>query len=256
TALRLRESAGAFLCVESRTCPGVRSGMPKAEKVDKVAELKGRIEEAQALFLADFRGLTVSESGELRRSLTDAGARFSVVKNTLMKLAAADAGAGDLERLLEGPTAVAFVRDDPIAAAKRLVDATRRFRTLVVKGAFLEGRVLSPEEATSLATIEPREALLAKMAGLAKAEMSRAAFMFNALQSKFLSLLEAFKDKLPGEEPPAASAAAASAVEPPAEAPQEEPAAMETTPEGEAGAAAEAEDETTTKAEAEGEASP
>jgi large subunit ribosomal protein L10 len=191
--------------------PSRKDDMPKTEKVEKVAELKHRIEGAQALFLADFRGLTVTESGELRRSLSGAGTKFSVVKNTLMKLAASDAGVAELERLLEGPTAVAFVDGDPIAAAKSLVDATRRFRTLVVKGGFLEGRVLSPEEAQGLATIEPREVLLAKMAGLAKAEMSRAAFMFNALQSRFLSLLEAYKAKLPGE--PAA-----------AEAPAEEPA--------------------------------
>ena len=177
--------------------------MPSAEKVQRVAELKARIEAAQAMFLADFRGLTVGESGELRQSLSGAGARFAVVKNTLMKLAVHDAGVDQLEKLLEGPTAVAFVNDDPIAAAKSLVDAMRRFRTLVLKGAFLEGRMLSPEEAQALATIEPREVLLAKMAGLAKAEMSRAAFMFEAVQSRFLALLEAFKEKLPGvsEEP-------------------------------------------------------
>jgi large subunit ribosomal protein L10 len=210
--------------------------MPKTEKIEKVAELKARIETSQALFLADFRGLTVSESGELRRSLTDAGARFSVVKNTLMKLAAADSGAAELEHLLEGPTAVAFVQDDAIAAAKSLVDAARRFRTLVLKGALVEGRVLTPEEAQSLATIEPREVLLAKMAGLAKAEMSRAAFMFNALQSRFLALLEAYRDKLPQPEDSVAEPAAQEAVpeatpvaaeevaEEPSEEPAEEPA--------------------------------
>src|SRR5947208_3812080 len=101
--------------------------MPKTEKVEKVAELEGRIEAAQALFITDFRGLTVSESGELRRSLSDVGTQFSVVKNTLMRLAATGAGASELEGLLEGPTAIAFVDADPVAAAKRLVDASRRF---------------------------------------------------------------------------------------------------------------------------------
>ena len=108
----------------------------------------------------------------------------------------------------------------------------------MVKGGFLEGRVLSPEEAQGLATIEPREVLLAKMAGLAKAEMSRAAFMFNALQSRFLSLLDAYKQKLPGEqaaiEEPVEEAAAV-------EEPADEPAAVEAAPEAEAGAAPEAE---------------
>ena len=195
--------------------------MPKTEKIEKVAELKERIEGAQALFLTDFRGLTVTESGELRRSLSGAGAKFAVVKNTLMRRAAADAGVSELEPLLDGPTAVAFVDGDPIAAAKSLADATRRYRTLVVKGGFLEGRVLTPEEAQALATIESREVLLAKMAGLAKAEMSRAAYMFNALQSRFVALLEAYRDKLPGEaatepEPQAAEQPPAEALEEPA----------------------------------------
>ena len=173
--------------------------MPSAQKVQKVEELKARIAASEALFLADFRGLTVTESGELRRSLSDAGTRFSVVKNTLMRLAAADTEAAGLEQLLEGPTAVAFVQADPVAAARRLAEATRKFRTLVLKGAFVEGRVLSPEEAQSLATIEPRPMLLAKMAGLAKAEMSRAAFAFKALQGRFLSLVQAYGEKLPAE---------------------------------------------------------
>src|SRR5438477_5257548 len=226
--------------------------MPKAEKVEKVDELKARIEAAQALFLADFRGLTVTESGELRRSLSDAGTKFSVVKNTLMRLAAAETAAADLERLLQGPTAVAFVDADPVAAAKSLADATRKFRTLVIKGAFVEGRVLSPEEAQSLATIEPREMLLAKMAGLAKAEMARAAYAFKALQGRFLSLLQAYAEKLPGEpvaeeeepvaEEPAAAAEPAAAEEPGA-AEEESEAVQEAAPEAEAGAAPEAQGE-------------
>jgi large subunit ribosomal protein L10 len=202
--------------------------MPKTEKVQKVEELKARIEASEALFLADFRGLTVTESGELRRSLSDAGTKFSVVKNTLMRLATTESEASGLEPLLEGPTAVAFVREDPVAAAKSLVDATRKFRTLVLKGAFVEGRVLTPEEAQALATIEPREVLLAKMAGLAKAEMARAAFGFKALQSRFLALLQALGEKLPGEATaeaePAAEAEAAPEAEPAAEA-QAEPEA-------------------------------
>jgi large subunit ribosomal protein L10 len=209
--------------------------MPKTEKVQKVEELKARIEASEALFLADFRGLTVTESGELRRSLSDAGTKFSVVKNTLMRLATAETDAADLQRLLEGPTAVAFVREDPVAAAKSLMDATRKFRTLVLKGAFVEGRVLTPEEAQSLATIEPRDVLLAKMAGLAKAEMARAAYGFKALQSRFLSLLQAFGEKLPGEAPPAEESAAQTEPAAAAEAAPEAAAA----PEAEAPAEAE-----------------
>ena len=208
--------------------------MPSPVKIEKVRELKERIQAAEGLFVADFRGLTVTESTELRRSLRDSGARFSVVKNTLMKRAAEEAGLAELERLLDGPTAVAFVDQDPVAAAKSLVDATRRFRTLVVKGAFLEGRVLSPEEASALATIESREVLLAKVAGAAKAEMSRAAYMFQALQSRFLAVLDAYKAKLPGEEPEAEASPAQE--EPEAEAspaPQESPSPQEEGQEGE-----------------------
>src|SRR5437764_6953638 len=215
--------------------------MPKTEKVQKVEELKARIAASEALFLADFRGLTVGESGELRRSLTDAGTKFSVVKNTLMRLAVAETEARDLTGLLEGPTAVAFVDTDAVAAAKSLADAMRKFRTLELKGALVEGRVLSPEEAQSLATIEPREVLLAKMAGLAKAEMSRAAYAFKALQGRFLALLQAYAEKLPGEP---AAAEEEPAAEEPAAAEEESEAVQEAASEAQAGAAPEAQAET------------
>ena len=215
--------------------------MPKTEKVEKVQELKARIEASEALFLADFRGLTVGESGELRRSLSDAGTKFSVVKNTLMRLATAETDAAELQKLLQGPTAVAFVDSDPVAAAKSLADAARKFRTLVVKGAFVEGRVLTPEEAQSLATIEPREVLLAKMAGLAKAEMARAAYAFKALQSRFLSLLQAYADKVPGEPAAEEPEAAASAEEPAAAEEPAQEAAQAAAPEADAAAAPEGE---------------
>lgn len=177
--------------------------MPNAEKVGKVAVLKGRIEGSQALLLTEYRGLTVHDVTELRRSLADA-AGFSVVKNTLMLRAATEAGIAELERLLEGPTAVAFVSGDPVTAAKRVVEASKKLPALILKGAYMEGRVLSAEEAQSLATLDSREVMLSKIAGILKSEMSRAAAMFQALQGKFLGLLEAYKEKVPpGEAPPA-----------------------------------------------------
>ncbi|MDP9341282.1 MAG: 50S ribosomal protein L10 [Actinomycetota bacterium] len=182
--------------------------MPKTEKVEKVRELTERIEGSQAVFLTDFRGLTVLDATDLRRSLRQTGTRFAVVKNTLMKRAAGEAGTPELEVFLEGPTAVAFVDGDPIAAAKSLVEAIRRYRTMSIKGGYMEGRVLSAEQAQALATTPPREVLLARLAGLAKSEMSRAAYMFQALQSRFLSVLEAYKEKVPGPAEPEASAAA------------------------------------------------
>jgi large subunit ribosomal protein L10 len=173
--------------------------MPKAEKVERVGELKERIQGSDALLLTEYRGLTVSDITELRRSLAEGGARFAVVKNTLMQRAAADASIDELETLLEGPTAVAFVSGDPVAAAKKVVDAAKKFPALILKGAYMDGRVLSADEAKSLAELESREVMLSKVAGMLKSEMSRAAAMFIAAQSRFLSLLEAYKEKVPGD---------------------------------------------------------
>lgn len=173
--------------------------LPNAEKIEKVADLKERIEQSKAILLTDYRGLTVSDATELRRSLGESGTRFAVVKNTLMKRAAGDAGLQQLESLLEGPTAVAFVAGDPVGAAKKVVDAARRFPALVLKGGYVEGKVLTAEEAQALATLESREAMLSKIAGLAKGEMARAASVLQALQGRFLALLEAYREKLPAE---------------------------------------------------------
>ena len=187
--------------------------MPNAEKIDKVAALKERIQGSEALLLTEFRGLSVHDATELRRSLADT-ARFSIVKNTLMKRAAGDAGVAELGALLEGPTAVAFVSEDAVTAAKRLVDAARRYPALVLKGAFMEGKVLSAEQARALAELESREVMLSQVAGMLKNEMARAASMFQALQGRFLGLLEAFKEKVPGEEAaPATDAAEADAAD-------------------------------------------
>jgi large subunit ribosomal protein L10 len=184
--------------------------MPKTEKVQRVGELRERIEGSQALLLTEYRGLTVADITELRRSLAEGGTRFSVVKNTLMRRAVADAGVGELEPLLEGPSAVAFVGGDPVSAAKTVVEAAKRFPTLVLKGGYLEGKVLSADEARALADLESREVMLSKIAGMLKSEMSRAAAMFAAAPSRFLSLLEAFRSKVPagaddGSEAPGAA---------------------------------------------------
>lgn len=194
--------------------------MPNAEKIEKVTALKERIEGAQALLLAEYRGLSVHDATELRRSLSEQ-ARFSVVKNTLLRRAAADAGVAELEQLLDGPTAVAFVDGDVVATAKKVVDAARKFPALVLKGGYLDGKLLSAAEAQALATLESREVLLSRVAGMMKAEMSQAASMFQALQVRFLGVLEAYRDKLPGEAE-ATDAEAATEAEPGAEEPEAE----------------------------------
>lgn len=168
--------------------------MPNAEKLEKVAALAERIKGSNALLLAEYRGLTMHDATDLRRSLSDE-ARLAVVKNTLMQRAAGQAGIAELDTLLAGPTAVAFVQGDVVAAAKRVVDASKRFPALVLKGAYLDGRVLGPAEAQALATLESREVMLSRIAGMMKSEMSRAASMFQALQGRFLGVLEAYKEK-------------------------------------------------------------
>jgi len=173
--------------------------MPKSEKVERVAELKERLGAADSILLTEYRGLTVTDISELRRSLAEGGASFAVVKNTLMRRAAEESAMAELESLLEGPTAVAFVQGDAVAAAKRVVEAIKRYPALVLKGGYMEGRVLSAADARALADLDSREVMLSKIAGLMKGEMSRAASMFQSAQSKFLSLLEAYKDKIPVE---------------------------------------------------------
>jgi large subunit ribosomal protein L10 len=205
----------------------------------------------------------VHDATELRRSLAGQ-AKLAVAKNTLLKRAAGEAGIEGLDELLDGPTAVAFVEGDVVAAAKKLVEAAKKFPALVLKGAYLEGKVLGADEAKALADLESREVMLSKIAGMLKSEMSRAASMFQALQSRFVGLMEALKDKLPAEEPaaelePAAAEQAMAAEaetqveEPPAEAEsqvEELPAEAETQVEEPAAETAEASsDETSTEGE-------
>ena len=192
--------------------------MPNAQKIEKVAALKERIQSSEGLLLAEYRGLSVHDATELRRSLSD-HARFAIVKNTLFERAAADAGVAELRELLDGPTAVAFVQDDVVATAKKVVDAAKKFPALVIKGGFLDGKILSAAEAQALAALDSREVMLSKIAGMLKSEMSRAASMFQTLQGRFAGLLEAYKEKLPGAGEPA------EAPEEPAAEASEEPAA-------------------------------
>ena len=189
--------------------------MPSTQKIERVAELKEQIEGSNALLLTEYRGLTVSEITELRRSLSEGGAQFAVIKNTLMRRALEGTDAAGLEALFEGPSAVAFVKEDPVAAAKSVTTAAKKFPTLILKGAFVEGRVLSADQAKALADLDSREVMLSKLAGLMKAELTRAAGTFQAAQARFLSLLEDFKGKLPAE-PEAPEAEAPIAAEEPA----------------------------------------
>jgi len=210
--------------------------MPRTEKLERVAELKRRIEGSAALLLAEYRGLTVSDITELRRTLRETDASLTVVKNTLMQRAAAEAGL-ELTELLSGPSAVAFVDGDAVSAAKKIKAATKQFPTLVLKGGYVEGQVLSADEANRLADLESREVMLSKIAGLFKGEMARAAATFVSAQSRFLSLLEAYKALRTEPEPEAPEPEAPEPQAPEPQAP--EPQAPEPqAPEAEASATA------------------
>jgi large subunit ribosomal protein L10 len=173
--------------------------MPRAEKESKVKGLAERLGESQATILAGYRGLTVQEAAELRMALAEADTRFSVVKNSLTRLAVKDAGLDELTDLIDGPTAIAFVRGDPVSGAKRLVEQARRFPVLEIRGGFAEGRVLTADQVRSMAALESREVMLAQLAGLAKSQLTRTAWALQALQSRFVGLMEALREKLPSD---------------------------------------------------------
>jgi large subunit ribosomal protein L10 len=174
--------------------------MPSEAKVERVKGLSERLTAADAALLTDYRGLTVLEADELRTALAQADARFSVVKNSLTRLAMKQAGMEGLAELIDGPTAIAFVHGDPVAAAKALVDAARRYPVLEVRGGFAEGRVLTAEEIREYAALDSREVMLAKIAGLGKMQLARTALMLQALQVRFVRLMEALREELPEQE--------------------------------------------------------
>jgi large subunit ribosomal protein L10 len=169
--------------------------MARAEKVTAVAELTERFQSSSGAVLTEYRGLTVAQLGELRKSLGD-NASFSVVKNTLTKIAASQAGVtSELTDMLIGPSAIAFVHGDVVEAAKGLRDFAKTNPLLVIKGGVLDGKALTPPEIVQLADLESREVLLAKLAGAMKASMAGAAATFAALPSQMARLLGALEQK-------------------------------------------------------------
>jgi large subunit ribosomal protein L10 len=173
--------------------------MAKAEKVTAVAELTERFQNSSGAVLTEYRGLSVAQLRELRGTLGEA-ATFAVVKNTLTKIAVEQAGLEkELAPLLTGPSAVAFVTGDVVETAKGLRDFSRANPFLVIKGGVLDGKALTPAEITQLADVEPREVLLAKLAGAMKATTARAAGAFAALPVQMAQLAEALRAKSEAE---------------------------------------------------------
>src|SRR5712691_2394560 len=154
--------------------------MTRAEKEAKVKELTERFKISQGALFTDFRGLTVKDVTDLRRSLRGANTTFAVVKNTLTRLAAKQAGLEEVVPLLDGPTVIAFIAGDPVAGAKSVLEVAKRYPTLEVKGAIIDHRVFGAEDARALATIETREVSLAKVAGMLQAPLARMAYLLQA----------------------------------------------------------------------------
>ena len=169
--------------------------MPTPEKVQAVADIREKLEGAEAVFLTEYRGLTVSAVQELRKSIRDSGGEYKVVKMTLTKLAAEEAGIDGMSEYLSGPTALAFADDDPVATAKALKDFSKTHDVFVLKAGFFSGDILSPEEVSKLADVQPREVLLAMIAGAAKAPLYKAAGMFGSFNRDAASMFFQLLDK-------------------------------------------------------------
>lgn len=173
--------------------------MAKPTKVSAVAEIAEYFRGSNAAVLTEYRGLSVAQMKELRRSL-GTGVTYAVVKNTLTKIAARDAGVEGLDSLLEGPSAIAFVSGDAVDAAKGIRDFAKNNPALVIKGGIMDGAVLTAAEITKIANLESREVLLSKLAGAMKAKQSQAAALFAAPLSKTARALAALQAKLESEQ--------------------------------------------------------
>ena len=208
--------------------------MARPDKAAAVAELTEDFRTANATVLTEYRGLTVGAMKQLRRAL-GADTKYSVVKNTLTKIAAKDAGVEIAPELLAGPSAVAFIKGDPIDAAKSLRDFQKENPLLIIKGGIFEGKNVSVAEIMKLADLESREVLLAKLAGAMKATMANAIRTIDALRAK----KEAGEPAAPAAVVEAPVAETAAVVEAPAAEVAVEEVAEVSTPAEEAAPAAE-----------------
>ena len=167
--------------------------MLRQDKERIVSELAERLKNSQNLLVADYRGLTMPEIDELRTKLLESGARFSVVKNTLTRRAAEEAGVKELLDLIDGPTAIAFIDadGDPAAAAKILNDTARVHDVLVIRGGLLEGDTVSDVEIKRLATLPPAEVLRAQFAGTVAAPLTTIVGLFTAPLRELVNVIDA-----------------------------------------------------------------
>jgi large subunit ribosomal protein L10 len=191
--------------------------MPRPDKVAVVDEVSRRLSESTATVLTEYRGLSVDDLAELRAKLRETDASYRVVKNTLTRLAAQDAGFDIPNDILVGPTAVTFCAGDPVATAKVLRAFSKQHPELVIKGGVLDGRVLDAAETSRLAELESREELLARLAGMMQSLIAQPARLAQANLSKFARLLAALQDKK-ASDPQAAATDAGADTDAPADA--------------------------------------
>lgn len=168
--------------------------MSRADKSATLAEVTDKFRNAAATVLTEYRGLTVSQLKELRRALGPK-TTYAVVKNTISRLAAKDAGVEGLDEMLKGPSALAFVEGDPVETAKGLKTFAKDNPTLVIKGAYMDGKVLTAKEIMRLADLESREVLLAKLAGAMNASLTQAVYLFAAPLSQAARVFGALQAK-------------------------------------------------------------
>ena len=198
--------------------------MARPDKANSVAELAEHFRASNAAVLTEYRGLSVAQLKNLRRSL-GSSVTYAVVKNTLTKIAAKDAGVEGIDALLVGPSAIAFVTGDPVEAAKAIRDFAKDNPSLVIKGGVMDGAVLDAAAIQKIADLESREVLLSKLAGAMKAKPSQAAALFAAPLAKTARALGALLSKL--EADPGAASASAEEAPPAVEATAEAPVAVE-----------------------------
>ena len=175
--------------------------MKKDQKEQIVSELAQRLKSADTLLVADYRGLTMPQIDTLRSRLLESGARFTVVKNTLTRRAAEEAGSNALLTLLEGPTAIAFLDadGDMLAAAKALSDMVRESKVLAIRGGVMEGRVLTPEEVESLASLPPVDILRGQVLGAIVGPVNALLGLVTAPLQNLYGLIDARIEQLGGE---------------------------------------------------------
>jgi large subunit ribosomal protein L10 len=161
-----------------------------AEKQATVAELKEKLGSVKGAVLADYRGLNVADATKLRRNLREAGIEFRVVKNTMTRIAAQEVGIQGLDTYLEGPTAIAFGFQDPVAPAKIIAEFAKGNKNLVIKAGIVEGKVVNDEGVKALAELPPREVLIAKMLGSMQAPITG---LVNVLQGNIRNLVYALE---------------------------------------------------------------